>query len=171
MAEIRRLRYFVAVAERLSFSRAALDLHISQPALSEAVRKVEVELGVELLERSSRGVALTGAGETLLHEAREVLARLDDAVLRTREAARGRAGRPCAGGPPGALDPRPRRRADHVDAARPAVLGRLVGGQPAPRRLRAPVGPGERQRRGDARAGGRGHRLLHRDAVDDRVLQ
>src|SRR5918999_6030295 len=93
MAEIRRLRYFVAVAERLSFSRAALDLHISQPALSEAVRKVEVELGVELLERSSRGVALTGAGETLLHEAREVLARLDEAVLRTREAARGRAGR------------------------------------------------------------------------------
>ena len=56
MAEIRQLRYFVAVAERGSVSQAALDLHLSQSALSEALRKLEVELGVELLTRSSRGV-------------------------------------------------------------------------------------------------------------------
>ena len=63
MAEIRQLRYFVAVAERGSVSQAALDLHLSQSALSEALRKLEVELGVELLARSSRGVTLTPAGD------------------------------------------------------------------------------------------------------------
>jgi len=93
VAEIRQLRYFVAVAERLSFSRAALDLHISQPALSEAVRRLEIELGVELLERSSRHVAMTVAGQTLLDEAVGVVARFDDALAKTREAAHGRAGR------------------------------------------------------------------------------
>jgi LysR family transcriptional regulator, nitrogen assimilation regulatory protein len=66
VAEIRQLRYFVAVAERLSVSRAALDLHLSQSALSEALRKLEAELGVSLLERSSRGVTPTVAGEALL---------------------------------------------------------------------------------------------------------
>ncbi len=93
MAEIRQLRYFVAVAERLSFSRAALDLHISQPALSEAVRKLEDAVGTPLLERSSRRVALTAAGESLLPEAREILERLDAALARARDVGHGRAGR------------------------------------------------------------------------------
>jgi DNA-binding transcriptional LysR family regulator len=93
MAEIRQLRYFVAVAERLSFSGAALDLHISQSAISESVRKLELELRAELLIRSSRQVSLTDAGQTLLAEAVDVLARFDAALSRTREAARGRAGR------------------------------------------------------------------------------
>lgn len=90
---MRQLRYFLAVAQRLNFSQAALDLHISQPALSEAVRKLEIELGVTLLERSSRRVALTAAGETLLHEGQSAVDGFDAALLKAQEAARGRAGR------------------------------------------------------------------------------
>jgi DNA-binding transcriptional LysR family regulator len=93
VAEIRQLRYFIAAAERLSFSQAALDLHISQPALSEAIRKLEVELGVQLLERTTRQVSLTTAGETLLHEGRAAVAGFDRALGEAQEAARGRAGR------------------------------------------------------------------------------
>jgi DNA-binding transcriptional LysR family regulator len=89
MAEIRQLRYFVAVAERGNVSQAALDLHLSQSALSEALRKLELELGVELLERSSRGVALTPAGDALLARARTAIEHFDGAL----EAARGRTGR------------------------------------------------------------------------------
>jgi DNA-binding transcriptional LysR family regulator len=65
VAESRDLRYFVAVAERLSFSRAAEDLPLSQSALSEAVRRLEGEVGTRLLRRSSRRVELTPAGEHL----------------------------------------------------------------------------------------------------------
>jgi DNA-binding transcriptional LysR family regulator len=93
VAEIRQLRYFAAVAERGSVSQAALDLHLSQAALSEAVRKLEVELGVELLARSSRGVQVTPAGEALLGEAREAIARFDAALDAARRAARGQTGR------------------------------------------------------------------------------
>lgn len=93
MAEIRQLRYFIATAERSSFSQAALDLHISQPALSEAIRKLEVELGVQLLERSTRQVSMTPAGEALLHEGRLAVAGFDRALDQAQEAALGRAGR------------------------------------------------------------------------------
>ena len=93
MAEIRQLRYFVAVAERGSVSHAALDLNLSQSALSESLRRLEVELGAELLERSSRGVAPTAAGTTLVHEAREAIARFDAAIDAARRAATGQTGR------------------------------------------------------------------------------
>jgi DNA-binding transcriptional LysR family regulator len=93
MAEIRQLRYFVAVAERGSVSQAALDLHLSQSALSEALRKLELELGVELMLRSSRGVTLTAAGDVLVGEARETIARFDAALAATRAAADGQTGR------------------------------------------------------------------------------
>ena len=93
MADSRQLRYFVAVAEELSFSRAAERLHLSQPALSEAIRRLEIELGIRLLERTSRRVELTAAGRTLLEESRVVLARLDEAIQRTRRTASGQAGR------------------------------------------------------------------------------
>src|SRR3954449_6054409 len=89
MAEIRQLRYFVAVAERGSVSQAAVELHLSQSALSETLRKLEVELGVELLERSSRGVRPTAAGDALLAGARTALAAFDAAL----NAARGETGR------------------------------------------------------------------------------
>jgi DNA-binding transcriptional LysR family regulator len=93
MAEVRQLRYFVAIAERGSVSRAALDLNLSQSALSEALRKLEVELGAELLERSSRGVATTPAGAALLPEAKAAIERFDAALDAAREGARGQAGR------------------------------------------------------------------------------
>jgi DNA-binding transcriptional LysR family regulator len=93
MAEIRQLRYFLAVAERGSVSQAALDLHLSQSALSEALRKLEVELGLELVVRSSRGVTLTAAGEVLVGEARAAIERFDAALQTVRAAAAGTPGR------------------------------------------------------------------------------
>jgi DNA-binding transcriptional LysR family regulator len=84
--ELRHLRYFVAVAEELHFSRAAQRLHVAQPAVSEQVRKLEEELGVRLLNRTKRTVSLTEAGAALLGEARRVLQQVEVARLATQEA-------------------------------------------------------------------------------------
>jgi DNA-binding transcriptional LysR family regulator len=84
--ELRHLRYFVAVAEELHFSRAAERLHVAQPAVSEQIRKLEEELGVRLLNRTKRKVSLTEAGAALLAEARRVLEQVDVARLATHEA-------------------------------------------------------------------------------------
>jgi DNA-binding transcriptional LysR family regulator len=84
--ELRHLRYFVAVAEELHFSRAAERLHVAQPAVSEQVRKLEEELGVRLLNRTKRKASLTDAGAALLVEARHVLQQVDRARLAASEA-------------------------------------------------------------------------------------
>jgi DNA-binding transcriptional LysR family regulator len=84
--EVRELRYFVAVAEELHFGRAAERLGIAQPPLSRAIQQVERRLGVMLLERSSRAVRLTPAGETLLREGRTALAAMAGAARRAQRA-------------------------------------------------------------------------------------
>jgi DNA-binding transcriptional LysR family regulator len=92
--ETRELRYFVAVAEELHFGRAAERLGIAQPPLSRAIQQLERRLGVTLLERTRRSVALTEAGSVLLREGRAALDAVDAAERRTRRAARATAGRP-----------------------------------------------------------------------------
>jgi DNA-binding transcriptional LysR family regulator len=82
--ELRHLRYFVAVAEELHFRHAAERLHVAQPAVSEQVRKLEAELGVQLFDRTQRGVSLTGAGQAMLEEARRVIRQADIALHAAR---------------------------------------------------------------------------------------
>jgi DNA-binding transcriptional LysR family regulator len=80
--DMRKLRYFVAVAEELNFGRAAERLHIAQPVLSRQIRSFEGDLGVQLFARDSRGTQLTGAGKQLLEDARFLLA--ESIALRQR---------------------------------------------------------------------------------------
>ena len=85
---LRHLRYFVAVAEELSFTAAAQRLHMAQPPLSRAIRDLEESLGVTLFERTTRSVALTPPGRVLLAEATGVIASFEAAFSRTRQAGR-----------------------------------------------------------------------------------
>lgn len=97
---LRHLRLFVTVAEELHFSRAADRLGMAQPPLSQAVRRLERELGAELFDRSRRRVRLTAAGSLLRDEARELLAREDRLRMLARRAADGGLGTLRAGVPP-----------------------------------------------------------------------
>jgi DNA-binding transcriptional LysR family regulator len=90
--ESRDLRYFTVVAEELHFGRAAARLYITQPGLSQAIARLERLLAVRLLSRARNNVELTEAGAELLHRGRRLLADLDGAVERVREAGRGQAG-------------------------------------------------------------------------------
>jgi len=87
--ELRHLRYFIAAAEEENVSRAALKLHVSQPALSRQIRDLEAELGFLLLERSAKSVRLTEAGRVFLTEARAALQRVDEGVKAARAVATG----------------------------------------------------------------------------------
>lgn len=102
--ELRQLRYFVTVAEELHFGRAAERLNIVQPAVSQQVARLERELGLQLLDRSSRHVRLTGDGERMLREARAVLAAADRAGEVATELAAGRSGVLRIGTAPGLRD-------------------------------------------------------------------
>jgi len=84
--ELRQLRYFVTLAEELHFGRAAAREHIVQSALSQQVQRLERELGVRLLERSTHHVSLTVAGAVFLVEARQILAHVDRAAVIARTA-------------------------------------------------------------------------------------
>lgn len=95
--ELRHIRYFVALGEELNFTRAAERLHIAQPPLSQQIRQLEDEVGVTLLQRNSRPVRLTEAGELFLARARALLASFEDAVADTRRVGRGQAGKLAIG--------------------------------------------------------------------------
>ena len=139
--ELRHLRYFVAVAERLSFSRAAVQLHLAQPSLSTQIRDLENELGFRLLDRDRNRVALTDAGAIFFRESRQVLASAETAVKRAREAAAGQTGelRLAAMGPatfsffPTCLArfraANPGARVTVMEMATPEQLAKLVRGE------------------------------------------
>ena len=151
--ELRHLRYFVAVAEERSFTGAAERLWIAQPGLSTQMRRLEAELGVQLVERHSRGIDLTQAGELFLERARVALAAADVAAATGRDLEAGVIGSVrlgVASGPlapdvrlPGAVQPRAaRRRAHH-----PARLRRELWRELRDGRLDALLAPRGRRAR------------------------
>ena len=100
--ELRHLRYFQAVAEELSFTRASQRLHIAQPALSRAIKEIEADLGAAVLERTTSRVRLTAAGQVLLRETSVLLERWEEALRKVRRTASGEEGELRLGyiGPP-----------------------------------------------------------------------
>lgn len=95
--ELRHLRYYLAVAEELHFGRAAARLHMAQPPLSQQIKQLEAEIGVQLLTRSTRRVELTPAGERFLERARAILADVDEAGDEAQRVAAGEVGRVSLG--------------------------------------------------------------------------
>jgi DNA-binding transcriptional LysR family regulator len=95
--ELRHLRYFQAVAEERHFGRAAERLHMAQPPLSQQIRRLEAELGVTLLRRSTRRVELTDAGAAFLNRVRTILAEVDEAAGEAQRVAAGLQGRVVIG--------------------------------------------------------------------------
>ena len=90
--ELRHLRYFVAVADDLSFTKAAAKLHLAQPSLTRQIHNLEAELGVRLLNRSKSQVALTEEGRSFLVDARRILALATESILSVQRLSRGESG-------------------------------------------------------------------------------
>ncbi|GAB3456030.1 LysR family transcriptional regulator [Massilia terrae] len=91
--DLKQLKYFLAVAEEKSFSRAAERLHISQPPLSQQIQKLENELGVRLFARTTRSFELTAAGKALMSEASDLMSRMRVTIETVRQIDRGELGR------------------------------------------------------------------------------
>lgn len=91
--DLKQLKYFLAVAEEKSFSRAAERLHISQPPLSQQIQKLESELGVRLFARTTRSFELTTAGKALMAEASDLMSRMRVTIETVRQIDRGEVGR------------------------------------------------------------------------------
>ncbi|MEV6198265.1 LysR substrate-binding domain-containing protein [Streptomyces sp. NPDC051920] len=119
--DTRRLRSFIAVAEELNFTRAARRLFIAQQALSQQVRQLEEELGVKLLERTTRRVTLTDAGESFLVDARRLVADAESAVDRARLRAAGKTAVLRLGFTPAGIRPGTRRILAAFEARHPEV--------------------------------------------------
>ncbi len=98
--ELRHLKYFIAVAQKLNFSRAAESLHVAQPAISQQIRALEDDLGVRLFDRMGKRVALTRAGEVLLPHAYQILASVELAANEVRELGQLTRGSASLGAPP-----------------------------------------------------------------------
>jgi DNA-binding transcriptional LysR family regulator len=119
---LRQLQYFVAVAEEGGFRQAAARVNVAQPALSRQVQGMESELGLALLDRNSRGVALTAAGDAYLRAVRAVLAGLTESVRRTRLASLGQVGRCVIAAPrPALTNGRLSRTAERIAARYPEI--------------------------------------------------
>lgn len=89
--ELRHIRYFAGLARTLHFSRAAHELHLTQPALSQAIRQLETEIGARLLDRTTRNVTLTPAGQRLARDAQRILATVEESEAAVRRIAGGAA--------------------------------------------------------------------------------
>jgi DNA-binding transcriptional LysR family regulator len=126
--ELRHLRYFVAVADELHFRRAAERLHVAQPAVSEQVRKLEAELGVNLFERTQRRVSLTAAGVAMLEESRRVLRQAEVARQAAQNADERSARRLRIGYLPDSLPASVPRALQRLADQGRAVQGRLEAG-------------------------------------------
>src|SRR5436853_4110724 len=90
--ELRHLRYFVAVAEDLNFTKAAGKLHLAQPSLTRQIRNLEEEIGVRLLNRARSQVTLTEEGRSFLADARRILALATESILAVQRLSRGETG-------------------------------------------------------------------------------
>src|SRR5215510_1470162 len=98
--EVHQLTYFESVSRHLHFTRAAEELNVAQPSVSQQIRKLEHELGTPLFHRMKRHVALTEAGATFLPHARAVLKRLEEARVEVQELSGMRKGTLAVGAPP-----------------------------------------------------------------------
>jgi DNA-binding transcriptional LysR family regulator len=95
--ELRHLRYFIVLAEELNFTRAAERLHIAQPPLSQQIRSLEDELGLQLFDRKQRPLQLTPAGRVFLEQARQIFTQVEQAIGSAQRASRGENGRIVVG--------------------------------------------------------------------------
>lgn len=95
--ELRHLRYFIAVAEELNFTRAAEKLHMAQPPLSQQIQQLEAELGFQLFRRTKRTVVLTEAGQVFFEESQKILLQVDRAIQLGKQTSRGELGQLTVG--------------------------------------------------------------------------
>ncbi|MCC3413711.1 MULTISPECIES: LysR family transcriptional regulator [unclassified Microcoleus] len=95
--ELRHLRYFIAVAEELNFTRAAERLHMAQPPLSQQIQHLEAELGFQLFRRTKRTVVLTEAGQVFFEESQKILLQVDRAIQLGKQTSRGELGQLTVG--------------------------------------------------------------------------